>query len=416
MDILEELRWRGLLYQCTDEAGLAKRLAEGPVTLYCGYDPSADSLQVGNLLSITLLKRFEKVGHRPIALVGGATGLIGDPKMSGERVLQPADKVAEWSQRFKLQLGRFLDFGGPSRLVNNYDWLEGLGLIGFLRDVGKHFPLTQMVARETVKARLESGISYTEFSYAILQAYDFKQLHDRLRCELQVGGSDQWGNITAGCELVRRTGGKEVFGLTTPLVTDQAGKKLGKTETGTVWLDPAKTSPYEFYQFWLNMADADAGRLLRFFTFLDRAEIEALEVETKDHPERRAAQRRLAHEVTAFVHGEEALKRALRITEAFFQGGLEGLTRQELEEAPSQALPRSPAPTLVEALVACGLSSSKTQARQDLAAKSVHLHGKGLMEDPAFVLDPVSLETTLHGRYSVLRKGKKNYRLIRWLD
>jgi tyrosyl-tRNA synthetase len=417
MDFFEELKWRGLVYQCTDEEGLKKKL-EGPLTVYCGYDPTADSLQVGNLLSITMLRRFQDKGYKVVALVGGATGLVGDPGgKSGERALQPAEKVKEWSSRFQAQLGRFLDFSGPATLVDNYDWTRDLAVIPFLRDIGKHFPITQMLAKESVKARLEGGISFTEFSYMLLQANDFLQLHNQYHCDLQVGGSDQWGNITAGCELIRRLQGQEVFGLTTELVVGSDGKKLGKTESGTVWLDPKRTSPYQFYQFWLNVADADAAKFLRLFTFLSREGIEGVVREAKERPEGRAAQKRLATEMTTFVHGPDALKRAMAVTEAFFSGGLETLTREALEEGlqevPSLSLARAPQP-LVEVLVQSGLSSSKRQAREDLTARSVHLIGEGVVQDPAYVLDPGSKATSLHGTYSILRKGKKNYRLIRW--
>ena len=308
-DIIEELSWRGLLAQSTDAGALSDHLKTGSRSLYCGFDPTAPSLHLGNLLQILTLRRFQLAGHRPIGLVGGATGLIGDPKMEGERTLNDVDIVESWLVRIREQVKRFLDFdGGPSqaRLVNNMDWTQGLSTIEFLRDVGKHFSVNRMLDREAVAARLAGpGISYTEFSYQLLQSYDFLELYRRLDCTLQTGGSDQWGNIVAGVDLIRRATGGHAHAMTTPLLLKADGSKFGKTETGTVWLDPAHTSPYAFYQFWINTEDATVGTLLRTLTFRSRDEIEDLEKSTIEQPQARLGQRALAQDLTSMVHGTD---------------------------------------------------------------------------------------------------------------
>jgi tyrosyl-tRNA synthetase len=416
--LLEDLRWRGLLHQVTDEPGLSRALNEGPITLYVGFDPTADSLHIGNLLPILTLRRFQLAGHRPIALVGGATGLIGDPSgRKTERQLNPAEVVAAWSERIRQQLSAFLDFDGvpnPAVIVNNYEWTKPLDVISFLRDIGKHFTLNYMLAKESVESRLERGISYTEFSYMILQAYDFLTLNRERGCVLQIGGSDQWGNITAGIELIRRVLGREAFGLTVPLVTKADGTKFGKTESGAVWLDPAKTSPYQFYQFWYNTDDRDVIRYLRYFTFLGRDDVEALEKEVAERPEARQAQRTLAREVTTLVHGREAAQRAEQISALLFNGQVQELAADEIEDAladvPSASIPVDARPGLLELLVQVGAAGSKRQAREDVQNGAVWLNGQRCT-DAQRVIGP---EDRLHGRYLVIRRGKKNYFLIRF--
>src|SRR5690606_31091753 len=337
MDLLKDLEFRGLIHQVTDREGLEKLLNEEKIKLYCGFDPTADSLHIGHLLPILMLRRFQLAGHHPIALVGGATGLIGDPSgKKAERTLNDEETVAEWSERIKEQLSRFLEFEGvdnPAMMANNYDWIGKMDLITFLRDVGKNFGLNYMLAKDTVQSRIDTGISFTEFSYMILQSLDFLNLYEKENCRLQIGGSDQWGNITAGLELIRKT--KEdakAFGLTVPLVTKADGTKFGKTEGGAVWLDPEKTTPYEFYQFWINTDDRDVVKYLKYFTFLSHEEILELEKATETKPEERFAQKALAREMTKLVHGEEALEQAIRITEALFSGNIKELSVSEIEQ------------------------------------------------------------------------------------
>ncbi|SVB88131.1 uncharacterized protein METZ01_LOCUS240985, partial [marine metagenome] len=336
MTLLDELDFRGLIYQATDRDGLAERLASGPMTLYVGFDPTADSLQIGNLVTVLLLRRFQQAGHHPVALVGGGTGLIGDPggKLE-ERVLNPVERVKEWSEKIKLQLEPYLDFdagiGNPARLVNNFDWLGEMDAIQLLRDVGKHFPVPYMLAKESVSSRLETGISYTEFSYMILQSYDYLKLNEMIGCELQVGGSDQWGNITAGCDLIRRVRGGKSFGLTCPLVTTADGAKFGKSEAGTLWLSAERTSSYQFYQFWINTDDRSVVDYLKIFTFLDPEAIGELAESVEQEPGKREAQRVLAREVTSLAHGPEAARKAEKISRALFYGQLDELTEDELE-------------------------------------------------------------------------------------
>ena len=324
-DIIDELEWRGLLAQHTDLAKLREALANGPVTFYCGFDPTAASLHHGHLVQVLMMRHLQKAGHRPIALVGGATGLIGDPRMTAERQLQPKEVVAGWVERLRGQISRFLDFEGdnPAIMVNNMDWIQDLGAIELLRDFGKNFRMGTMLSKDAVARRLKSeeGISYTEFSYQILQAYDFLQLYRRYGCTLETGGNDQWGNLVGGMDLIHKVEGKDVHVMTTPLITKADGSKFGKSEGGAIWLDPEMLSPYEFYQFWLGAEDADVVRFLKVFTFLSREEIEALAVEVAERPHKREAQKALAAEVTRLVHGQEALDQVLAATEALWGSG-----------------------------------------------------------------------------------------------
>jgi tyrosyl-tRNA synthetase len=415
---LVDLQQRRLIADATKPKELDAHLAAAPRTLYVGFDPTADSLHIGSLLPLLALRRAQLSGHRPIVLVGGGTGLIGDPAgKAGERALNPAEQVAGWADRLKQQVQPFLDFDrGPHAaiLVDNYTWLSKLELIPFLRDTGKHFSLGAMIARESVKTRMGAGISYTEFSYQVLQAYDFLELHQRHGCTLQLGGSDQWGNITAGAELIRRIVGADAYGLTLPLVTKADGSKFGKTETGTIWLDPTKTSAYEMYQFWLNSADAEVVAYLRYFTFLPPEEIDALARLTAEAPEKREAQRVLAREVTRIVHGEAGLAEAEATTADFFHGDVARLSERQLGEAlrgaPSSVLPASgSAVAVVDLLLASGLASSKRAARELISQGAIQLNGQPV-RDPAKALVPAT--EALHGRYLVLRKGKKSYHVL----
>jgi tyrosyl-tRNA synthetase len=410
-DILDELSWRGLVAQSTDADALRRDLAAGPLTLYCGFDPTAESLHAGNLLQLTTLRRFQLAGHRPIALAGGATGLIGDPSgRSSERDFVTRDEVAARLARIKPQLERFLDLeGGAALLANNLDWTEDLSALDFLRDVGKHFSVNVMLGRESVSARLEAGgISYTEFSYMLLQAYDYLELFRRHGCRLQTGGSDQWGNIVAGLDLIRRVDGGTGHGLTTPLVTSASGEKFGKsTGGGRLWLDPELTTPYAFYQYWVNVDDRDVGPYLRFFTFLSRAEIEALEAETAERPQARAAQRRLAQELTTLVHGAVETARVEAASRALFgQGELAELDAATL----AAALAETPnavvtAPTgVAELLALTGLAPSRSAARRTVAEGGAYVNNRRV-EDPEAVPAAADL---LHGRWLVLRKGKRH--------
>lgn len=415
MNILDDLKFRGLLFQCSDEEALRKRLDDEPITLYVGFDPTADSLHVGNLLQILALKRFQLAGHHPIALAGGGTGLIGDPSgKSEERQLNAEETVEEWNEKIKTQLERFLDFDSnknPARLVNNYDWLGQINYLEFLRDVGKHFNLNDMLDKESVKERLKVGISFTEFNYQILQAYDFMQLKENHGCELQVGGSDQWGNIIAGVELLRKKKNEHVFALTQPLVTKADGTKFGKTAGGAIWLDAEKTSPYEFYQFWYNTDDGQVIDLIKYFTLLPHDEINRLKSMVDKEPEKREAQHVLARSVTEFVHGQEAVSRAERISEILFGGDIAALSEQEIKEAFSGA-PQTQIGSLdmplVDLLVETGLCSSKRQAREDIENGAVSVNGVQATEDISLSKDHLRYDA-----YLILRRGKKKYHLVR---
>lgn len=413
--VLADLRERGLVAQVSDEAGLEAHLAPCPRVVYCGFDPTADSLQIGNLVPLLTLRRFQRAGHRPILLVGGATGLIGDPK-DQERDLNVREVVADWAERVRAQAERFLDFDGDGGaiVVNNLDWAGRLDVISFLRDVGKHFSVNAMIQRELVKSRLGaegSGISYAEFSYTILQAMDFKELAERYGCTVQIGGSDQWGNIVSGVDLVRRTLAKRVFALTTPLATKADGTKFGKTEAGALWLDEAKTSPYSFYQFMINTADRDVVSYLRQLTFLDMEEIEAARKAVVENPGSREAQRLLASEVTRLVHGEQGLASARRITDALFSGSVESLTEVDLEQLALDGIECTTIGAeagLVAVVAESPLARSRTAARTLVQSRAVHVNGQ-LTDDIGFSL---SRENARYGRYHLIRRGKKSWHLV----
>lgn len=415
-DIVDELRWRGVLAQTTDEDALRKALADGPVSLYCGFDPTASSLHVGHLTQILTLRRFQLAGHRPIALVGGATGLIGDPKPSAERVLNDVETVREWVAALRGQLGAFLDFDSAgdaqALLVDNYEWTEGLSALELLRDFGKHFSVNQMLARETVKTRLDGeGMSYTEFSYVILQSLDYLELYRRHGCTLQIGGSDQWGNITAGLDLIRRVLGNQPHGpahaLTQNLLTKADGTKFGKTEGGAVWLDPELTTPYAFYQFWLNSDDRDVPRYLRTFSFRSREEIEELERATAERPQARAGQRALAEELTTLVHGADQCAAVVAASRALFgQGELADLDERTLAAALAE-LPHAQVTELApvaDLLAEVGLVPSKSAARRTINEGGAYLNNAKVAGEDAVA----TREDLIHGRWLVLRRGKRN--------
>ena len=423
MNIYDELQWRGLVSDCTDAAELGKRLAAGPVTLYAGFDPTADSLHVGSLVPLLVLRRFQLFGHHPIAVAGGATGSIGDPSgKSAERQLLTRELLNANIAGVKPQLARWLDFGAkdnPARLVDNADWTAPVSYLDFLRDIGKHFSVNMMVAKESVRARMEdreAGISYTEFSYMLLQAFDFYRLCKDFNCELQIGGSDQWGNITAGIDLARKKLGRHVFGLTQPLITKSDGSKFGKTETGTVWLDAKRTSVYKFYQFWINSDDRDAVRYLKYFTFLSREEIDALEKKHVENAGAREAHRALAKSMTDLVHGEVATREAIRASEILFGGELDGISESTFNEivgeVPSKDIARSQldgaGQPLLELLVHSGLCPSKGQARKDLEGGGIYVNNVR----EANLQRAVSRSDLLFGKHLLLRKGKRNYVVV----
>ena len=427
MNILEELQWRGLFADCTDVAELTKRLAVSPITLYCGFDPTADSLHVGHLVPLLALRRFQNYGHHPIAVAGGATGSIGDPSgKSAERSLLTKDQIQANVEAVRPQLARLLDFTAkenPAQLVDNAEWTAQLTYLDFLRDIGKHFSVNQMVAKESVRARMEDrevGISYTEFSYMLLQAFDFMVLNRDFNCELQIGGSDQWGNITAGMDLIRKKLQRSAFGLTLPLITKADGTKFGKTEGGSVWLDPKKTSVYRFYQFWINTADADVTRYLKFFTFLTQEEIAMLEEQHIANPGARAAHRALAKAATDLIHGEAATQEAIRASEALFSGSVASLPKSIVDviapEVPHQLFDPSGKQAgyipidrpLYEVVAQYGISGSKGQARKDIESGGIYINDMR-------VIDPNKVVTAadfLFDEHLAVRKGKKNYFMI----
>ena len=418
--LLQDLQDRGLIAQLTDAETLDQMLTEEKVTLYCGFDPTADSLHLGHLVPVLILKRFQDAGHTPIALVGGATGMIGDPSFKAtERKLNTPDVIASWVGKIRDQVKPFLKFEGDNAAImaNNYDWFSGMNCLEFLRDIGKHFSVNAMIKKESVQQRIQredQGISYTEFSYSLLQGYDFAELYKRHGCKIQVGGSDQWGNITAGTDLTRRLHQTQAYGMTVPLITKADGTKFGKTESGAVWLDPKKTSPYAFYQFWLNTADADVYKFLKFFTFLPVARINEIEAADKASGGKPEAQRILAEEATRLVHGEVALMAARRITESLFSGQLADLTENDLEQLAQDGMPGvqldGANAGLIDALVAAGLAKSKSEARTFISGGSVAINGvKADSLDHQIVGDD-----RLFGRFSILRRGKKNYGLISW--
>ncbi|HUB68705.1 MAG TPA: tyrosine--tRNA ligase [Candidatus Methylacidiphilales bacterium] len=424
--ILPDLQWRGLIADMANREELERLLAPGatPVTLYAGFDPTADSLHLGHLIGLLILRRFQQAGHRPIAVAGGATGMIGDPSgKSAERNLLSAETIEENIAGIQGQLRCLLDFENktnPALLLNNADWVRPFSVLDFLRDIGKHFTVNAMMAKDSVRSRMEgtSGISFTEFSYSLLQAYDFLHLHEKYGCLLQTGGADQWGNITAGIDLIRRKHEKVACGLTTPLLTKSDGSKFGKTEGGAIWLAPQKTSVYRFYQFLIQVEDAQVIQLLRYFTFLSQEEMAALETQHAASPERRAAHKKLALELTRLVHGETAVADAVRASEILFGGSLEGITEAQfgevIAEAPNSVFPRAhlgqPGAAIVEILMGTGLSPSKSQARRDIEAGGVYLNNTQVT-DIKLVLGH---EHLLFGKFVLLRKGKRNYALARF--
>ena len=424
--LLDDLRARGLIFQIAGEQELPAWLEGGLRTLYCGFDPTADSLHIGSLVPLLMLRRFQLAGHKPLALVGGATGLVGDPSFKAqERQLNTPETVAGWVEKLKVQISRFIDFdagGCSAEVVNNLDWTANLNVLTFLRDVGKHFSVNAMIQKESVRQRIEregSGISYTEFTYMILQAYDFSELNRRYDCGLQLGGSYKWGNITSGIDLTRRLNGQQVFGLTMPLITKADGSKFGKTEAGTVWLDAARTSPYAFYQFWLGTADADVYRFLRYFTFLDVAEIDAIERADREREGRPEGASVLAREVTRLVHGEEGLAAAERITASLFSGSLEALADSDLlqlrqDGMPASTVSRSEFPeTLTHMLAEAGMAASGKQVKDALGRNAVTVNGAPVGWDSnTRVAECFAPEAALCGRFYMVRLGKKKYHLF----
>ncbi len=419
-NLIKQLQERGLVAQVTDEDGLSERLAQGPIALYCGFDPTADSLHLGHLVPLLCLKRFQLAGHKPVALVGGATGLIGDPSFkAAERKLNTEDTVGDWVEKIRQQVSPFLDFdcgSNSARMANNYDWFGGMKVLTFLRDIGKHFSVNAMINKEAVKQRLnrdDSGISFTEFSYNLLQAYDFACLNEEHGVELQIGGSDQWGNITSGIDLTRRLHQNQVYGFTVPLITKSDGTKFGKTEGGAIWLDPKKTSPYKFYQFWINTADADVYRFLKFFTFMSIEEINALEEEDKNSGKAPRAQYVLAENVTRLVHGDAGLEAAKRITQSLFSGELNDITEDDFAQLAQDgisAIELESGADLQQALVDSELVPSRGQARTMIGSNAVTINGEK-QSNPEYVFAD---SDRLFGRYSLLRRGKKHYCLISW--
>lgn len=415
--LIEDLKWRGLIYQQTDEQGIEDLLNKEQVTLYCGADPTADSLHIGHLLPFLTLRRFQEHGHRPIVLIGGGTGMIGDPSgKSEERVLQTEEQVDKNIEGISKQMHNIFEFGTDhgAVLVNNRDWLGQISLISFLRDYGKHVGVNYMLGKDSIQSRLEHGISYTEFTYTILQAIDFGHLNRELNCKIQVGGSDQWGNITSGIELIRRMYGQtDAYGLTIPLVTKSDGKKFGKSESGAVWLDAEKTSPYEFYQFWINQSDEDVIKFLKYFTFLGKEEIDRLEQSKNEAPHLREAQKTLAEEVTKFIHGEDALNDAIRISQALFSGDLKSLSAKELKDGfkdVPQVTLSNDTTNIVEVLIETGISPSKRQAREDVNNGAIYINGER-QQDVNYAL---AQEDKIDGEFTIIRRGKKKYFMVNY--
>lgn len=415
--LIEDLKWRGLIYQQTDEQGIEDLLNKEQVTLYCGADPTADSLHIGHLLPFLTLRRFQEHGHRPIVLIGGGTGMIGDPSgKSEERVLQTEEQVDKNIEGISKQMHNIFEFGTDHSavLVNNRDWLGQISLISFLRDYGKHVGVNYMLGKDSIQSRLEHGISYTEFTYTILQAIDFGHLNRELNCKIQVGGSDQWGNITSGIELMRRMYGQtDAYGLTIPLVTKSDGKKFGKSESGAVWLDAEKTSPYEFYQFWINQSDEDVIKFLKYFTFLGKEEIDRLEQSKNEAPHLREAQKTLAEEVTKFIHGEDALNDAIRISQALFSGDLKSLSAKELKDGfkdVPQVTLSNDTTNIVEVLIETGISPSKRQAREDVNNGAIYINGER-QQNVNYALAP---EDKIDGEFTIIRRGKKKYFMVNY--
>ncbi|NRP46887.1 MULTISPECIES: tyrosine--tRNA ligase [unclassified Marinobacterium] len=425
-NLIAELQSRGLVAQMSSEDELMEHLEKGSVTLYCGFDPTADSLHIGSLVPLLTLRRFQEYGHKPLALVGGATGLIGDPSFKAqERKLNDDSTVAGWVDKLKAQVSQFISFDNcdnSAEVVNNLDWTRGMDVLTFLRDVGKHFSVNSMIAKESVKQRIDregSGISFTEFTYMILQSFDFQQLNKSHGCTLQIGGSDQWGNITGGIELSRRMNGNQVFGITLPLVTKSDGTKFGKTESGTIWLDATKTSPYAFYQFWMSTADADVYKFLRYFTFLDVERIADIEEEDKAATGRPQAQAILAEEVTRLVHGNDAVEAAKRITESLFSGDISQLSEADFEQLKQDGLPATQVPTdlsdtpLTTLLVDAGMANSGKQIKDALQRDAVIVNDRACgMADNMSGNEIFSSEAGLFGKYFLVKLGKKKHHLF----
>ncbi|WP_368652347.1 tyrosine--tRNA ligase [Ornithinibacillus sp. 4-3] len=422
MDILQDLESRGLVHSVTDREGLQAHLSKNVVTLYCGFDPTADSLHIGHLLPITMLKRFQLAGHRPIALIGGGTGMIGDPSgRTSERSLNTAEVVQGYSESIKNQLGSLLQFDEHENSPlarNNHDWLSSKTYIEFLRDVGKHFTINYMLAKDSVSSRIEQGITYTEFSYMLLQSFDFYNLYVQDNCTLQIGGSDQWGNITAGMEYIRRSRENQeeeiqVFGLTVPLITKADGTKFGKTAGGAVWLDKEKTTPYEFYQFWINTDDRDVIKFIKYFTFLSEEETSSLEIEVVERPNERKAQKRLAEEITKWVHGEEALAQAIKISASLFSGDVKTLTASEIKQGfkdvPTYVAEQGDM-SLIDLLVDAKISPSRRQAREDITNGAIYINGER-NQDLNYVLEQAD---RIENQFTIIRRGRKNYFLIQY--
>ena len=417
MNLLEELKWRGLVYDIINEEELSKRLEEKPITLYCGFDPTADSLHIGSLLPIVTLLRFQKAGHRIVALVGGGTGLIGDPSgKRSERSMNEVETVHGWVELFKKQFSKFIKFDGKSAFcVNNYDWLGNMLAIDMWRNYGKHFSINMMLGKDSVKSRLENGLTYLEFSYMIMQSIDFLNMYKNkdIKCEMQIGGQDQWGNITAGMDLIRKVEGSEarVFGLTMPLITKSDGTKFGKTESGAVWLDEEKTTPYEMYQFFVNTADADAIKFIKYYTFLSKEEIEKIEAEFIKEPHLRLAQKVLAEEVVTLCHGKDAFLQAKKVSEALFSGDISTLNASDIsvgfKDVPSLHLNEDR--NLIDLLVEVKAASSKREAREFIKNGAVSLNGE-VQKSLEFV---VSKANAIDSKFTIVRRGKKNYYLIK---
>jgi len=425
-DLLQDLGWRGMIQQMTAEEDFKAHLTEGMKIVYCGFDPTADSLHIGSLVPLLALKRFQQYGHKPIALVGGSTGLIGDPSFkTSERQLNTEEVVGQWVECLKTQVSQFIDFdcGDNSAVVaNNLDWTKDVDVLSFLRDVGKHFSINQMIQKESVKQRIDrdgEGISFTEFSYMILQSYDFAELNKRFDCTVQIGGSDQWGNITGGIDLTRRMNRQQVFGLTLPLVTKSDGTKFGKTESGTIWLDPKKTSQYAFYQFWINTADADVYKFLRYFTFLSEQEIAAIEKADQEAQSRPQAQAILAKEVTKLVHGQTGLDAAIRITQAMFKGSLADLGESDLQQLAQDGLPSSELPAdfadkpLTALLAECNMVKVGREVKDALGRNAVWINGEAKgSEDNMKSGEIFSTDNALYGRFFLVKLGKKKNHLF----
>ncbi|MBC1418361.1 tyrosine--tRNA ligase [Listeria fleischmannii] len=418
MNIIDELEWRGAIYQQTDEDGLRELTNKESISLYCGIDPTGDSMHIGHLIPFMILRRFQDAGHKPIILVGGATGTIGDPSgKKEERKLQSLDQINQNVTSLRAQLGQIFDFEGDSAatMVNNYDWTKDLSVLDFLRDFGKNFNVNTMLAKDIVASRLEVGISFTEFAYQILQAMDYNHLYEHNDCRLQIGGSDQWGNITAGLDLIRKKQGEnaKAFGLTIPLLTKADGTKFGKTEGGAIWLNAEKTTPYEFYQFWINTDDRDVIKYLKYFTFLSEEEITDLARQVEEEPHLRAAQKTLAAEMTKFIHDEAALEQAIKISAALFSGDVASLTAAEIEQG-FKDVPTFVSGTeeakLVDWLVELGIEPSKRQSREDISNGAIYINGERTQDLDKMIGEAERIE----GQFTIIRRGKKKYFLVRY--